>query len=407
MLSFTIGQSSISVFLDGEFNSIDNTHANYPILLDELRKAPEDRDLDYIRGMITIEKMLEQLSIGRVTVFEDEIHFDGRPVHNYMTQRMLEIIQQGLDITPWATFMDNVFANPASYAQDELYEWMEKADMPITPDGHFLAFKKVRADYTDCHTGKFSNALGNTLEMDRDKCDPNRDRTCSTGFHFCSAGYLGSFGGQRVIVVKVNPKDVTSIPSDYSFTKGRTCRYEVIGELSRESAAHHKAWKQGLINLENPTEFPPEVWKMFTLPSPALNEPVTTRIKELAVEDALDAIEEEMTDAGKADIAVDLTVKLPYDGGFPLHASPIPTPAQLGLRGQISNPVVQIAPKDFRKALGLPVVPSDTIFTTADGRSFSGDVVLAALEDASIRGAARNLGIQDSTLRGWKKKLGA
>lgn len=410
MLSFTIGRSSISVFLDGEFNSIDDSHANYPMLLDELRKSAEDRDLDYIRGMITIEKMLEQLSIGHVTVFEDEIHFDGRPVHNYMTQRMLEIIQQGLDITPWATFMDNVFSNPASYAQAELYEWMEKANMPITPDGHFLAFKKVRADYTDCHTGKFDNSLGNVLEMDRGQCDPIRDHHCSSGFHFASVGYLSHFGGQRVIVVKINPKDVTSIPNDYSFTKGRTCRYEVVAEISSQAAAHHKAWKKGLVNLENPAEFPAEVLSKIKLPTPALNEPVTVRIKALAVEDALDAIEEEQTDAGKYsnvtqplfDTACRYTPDAP---GIPalLHQCEFP-PA--GLKDLISNKAVTIQAK-VPTGAAVPPSPTTTIFTTADGRTFSGDVVLAALEDASIRGAARNLGIQDSTLRGWKKKLGA
>ncbi len=36
------------------------------------------------------------------------------------------------------------------------------------------------------------------------------------------------------MILKVNPKDVVSIPSDYDNAKGRTCRYEVIGELERE-----------------------------------------------------------------------------------------------------------------------------------------------------------------------------
>jgi hypothetical protein len=33
------------------------------------------------------------------------------------------------------------------------------------------------------------------------------------------------------MIVKVNPRDVVSIPSDYNDSKGRTCRYEVVGEL--------------------------------------------------------------------------------------------------------------------------------------------------------------------------------
>jgi hypothetical protein len=66
--------------------------------------------------------------------------------------------------------------------------------------------------------------------------DPPRSKnnTCSTGLHFCSEGYLNSFGGERTVIVKINPADVVSIPSDYNDAKGRACRYEVIGELGVE-----------------------------------------------------------------------------------------------------------------------------------------------------------------------------
>ena len=56
-------------------------------------------------------------------------------------------------------------------------------------------------------------------------------QTCSYGLHFCSEGYLRHFGGDRVVILKINPRDVVSIPTDYNNTKGRCCRYEVIGEV--------------------------------------------------------------------------------------------------------------------------------------------------------------------------------
>jgi len=46
---------------------------------------------------------------------------------------------------------------------------------------------------------------------------------------------LNHFGGERIVIVKINPADVVSIPSDYNDAKGRTCRYEVIGELGVEA----------------------------------------------------------------------------------------------------------------------------------------------------------------------------
>jgi hypothetical protein len=80
------------------------------------------------------------------------------------------------------------------------------------------------------------NSVGKIVEMERNEVDDNKDRTCSSGLHFCSLGYLSHFGGERIMIVKINPRDVVSIPSDYNDTKGRACRYEVVGELNKEEA---------------------------------------------------------------------------------------------------------------------------------------------------------------------------
>jgi hypothetical protein len=82
------------------------------------------------------------------------------------------------------------------------------------------------------------NSPGKIVEMERNAVDDNMHNTCSTGLHFCSKEYLPHFGNRdsgkkadRVVILKINPRDVVSIPADYNATKGRACRYEVIGEL--------------------------------------------------------------------------------------------------------------------------------------------------------------------------------
>jgi acyl carrier protein len=62
--------------------------------------------------------------------------------------------------------------------------------------------------------------------------DDVADNHCSYGLHFCSQSYLQKFGGDRIVILKINPRDVVSIPTDYNHAKGRCCRYEVIGELA-------------------------------------------------------------------------------------------------------------------------------------------------------------------------------
>lgn len=408
MLSFTIGRSTISIFLDGDFFTIDDSHANYQPLKDELNKLPDDRDLGVIRSYVSLKRMIEKLMYGRVGIDDLEVTFNGSRIANYMAERMLEMVREGGDVSSYGLFMNNVMDNPAAYTHDELYEWMEKAKMPITPDGCFLAFKKIRADYTDCHTGKFDHSLGTIVEMDRKRCDPNRNNHCSTGFHFCSVGYLSSFGGQRVVVVKINPKDVTSIPSDYQFTKGRTCRYEVIAELSAESAARHECWKKGVVNLENPAEFPADVLSKIKFPTPVLNEPVQADSDPEEADEALqDMIHEEVEAAALAaleETPIDQPVVIGSIPGVTIAAGKTEDGVSTVSAVVEAPATLEEAQQDvdaFEDATGEEIV-----FSTSDGREFSATVVIAALNDASIRGAARNLGIQDSTLRGWKKKLG-
>jgi hypothetical protein len=79
--------------------------------------------------------------------------------------------------------------------------------------------------------------------MPREQVDKDRNNTCSVGLHFCSKDYLSSYGGAsgHTMIVKINPADVVSIPSDYDNTKGRTWKYEVVGEIPFEGV-HKYNW---------------------------------------------------------------------------------------------------------------------------------------------------------------------
>jgi hypothetical protein len=70
--------------------------------------------------------------------------------------------------------------------------------------------------------------------MERMNVDDDPNHTCSAGLHFCAYSYLssyGSSGNDKVMLVKVNPADVVSIPTDYNNAKARCCRYEVVQEI--------------------------------------------------------------------------------------------------------------------------------------------------------------------------------
>ena len=127
-------------------------------------------------------------------------------------------------------FLKNMFKNPFIDAVHEIYEYCKAMDFEITEDGCFLAYKYVNKDLTSCYDNTTKHAIGKYTEVS--VFDTNRRNECSQGLHFCAKSYLDCCSSNTIIIVKVNPKDVVSIPLDYDFAKGRCKRYMMVGYLA-------------------------------------------------------------------------------------------------------------------------------------------------------------------------------
>lgn len=197
-------------------------------------EAAKVGDFNAIPDLANVARAVKTFGGGKITVDEHNqvVLFKGEELHNYAVDRLLTMMAEGFDVDPLVNFLTNLMDNPSKRAVDELYGFLEYGKMPITPDGHFLAYKRVRDDFKSVHDGKTDNSIGNVVEMDRNKVDDNKDSTCSYGLHFCSLEYLKSYMGSKIVILKINPRDVVSIPTDYNNTKGRACRYEVVDVLS-------------------------------------------------------------------------------------------------------------------------------------------------------------------------------
>jgi len=226
---FIVQGNNITVVIGNKPHTISKTHITYNRVL----QAIKAQDWETVKSIIEPVKVVLNYGQGNVSVKGEELFWKGKPMHNALSTRMIAMLQDGFPIEPLVNFMENLMTNPSKRAVDELYGFLEKNNLPITPDGHFLAYKKIRRDYKDIHSGTMDNSVGKIVEMARNEVDDNKDQTCSTGLHFCSQEYLAHFGGSdsRVVILKINPADVVSIPSDYNNSKGRACRYEVIGEI--------------------------------------------------------------------------------------------------------------------------------------------------------------------------------
>ena len=227
MYPYLITGNAVVVVINNKQYTLSKGNIGCDALIEAIKEGRWE-DVPALASPVTA---VRKFSNGFVDVIDGQVTYDGQPIHSVLSQKILDMFEQGFDIQPLTNFMQNLFSNPSKRAVDELYGFLEAGNMPITEDGYFLAYKKVREDYTDVHSGKFDNSVGKVVSMPRNQVDDNKDNTCSAGLHFCSFEYLKSFGGSRIMILKINPADVVSIPSDHNQQKGRTWRYEVIGEV--------------------------------------------------------------------------------------------------------------------------------------------------------------------------------
>lgn len=220
--------------------AIPRSHPNF----ERVRTALEnDGTWADIKDLVDLPKAITDFTKGRIAVRDGVLFYDNKVVDNLLSKRILDLIADKKERTadPLIKFMENVNLNPSMRAVEGLYEWLEKSNLPITPDGCIIAWKIVRENYRDIHSGKFDNSVGQVVQVARNHVDENPDRTCSYGLHFCSSEYLPHFshsgGKDRIMVLKIHPKDVVAFPRDYNTAKGRCCKYEVIGEIENREVA--------------------------------------------------------------------------------------------------------------------------------------------------------------------------
>lgn len=222
--------SCLTVYIDGKPRVLLSSAP----LFDMAFNAVKTGDIALLRRSFEVKKTL--LEVGNFKLFEDSIYYNGLEIKNKMQERILAVYRSGLDLSPIVKFLENLFLNPSATSREELYLFLEHNNLPITDDGHFLAYKYITNDYKDCYSRTLDYSIGALAQMRRQDVDANRHNTCSRGLHFCSREYVknGRGAGNRIVVVKVNPRDVVSIPSDYNNSKGRCCEYVIFEEIQWE-----------------------------------------------------------------------------------------------------------------------------------------------------------------------------
>lgn len=261
-----ISEDALTVTVNCKPHAVRKDNPNYDAIITAIKNNDGDEVVRLINFNSRVEsdrQLFEDYlrsidSDDEFDISEYSIKFNGEELSDVLVDKLRQIYDVGIEehLPRYVLFLKNLYENPSYQSVQELFGFLNRNGLPITEDGHFLAYKTVRNNYYDKHSGTVDNSVGNLIEMPRHKVDDNRDNTCSNGFHVGSWEYAGTGGWynsseDRVLLCKVNPRDAVSVPSDHSDQKLRVCRYEVVGEYEDDEMIQSPVYN---MNEENVAE---------------------------------------------------------------------------------------------------------------------------------------------------------
>lgn len=221
MIFFT--DKTMTVINNGKTDFVDLDTDLGKQCLDFYRTGDESAIVELIEASKLLGNGVEESENGKLLV-------DGVEMDIELANKVREFKQKGIPFDYLVKLAQKINAIPSFHVREQLYGFLAHNGHPITKDGNFIAYKKVREDYRDIHSGDFDNSVGQTVEMDRRLVDDNPNNTCSSGLHIASFDYAKNFGSGRLMLCEVDPLDVVSVPIDYDNMKMRACKYKVVGE---------------------------------------------------------------------------------------------------------------------------------------------------------------------------------
>lgn len=228
------------------------THPNWDAVMEFYKKGNYDKMIP----LLNVAKCIEFKSGGKFVIKDGKVFYGGQECAGYLFERILFFLRNFPKQYPrLVTFAENLYKNEDEKVRADLYKFLEHGGNTITDDGCFLAYKgvdskfwsktsgnikivkgKTKPDPHDASKSFIFNGVGEKVVVDRKDVCNNPALGCERGIHAGSHAYATGFKGSdgRMMIVKINPKDVVSVPQDQSFQKLRACAYEVIAEESRK-----------------------------------------------------------------------------------------------------------------------------------------------------------------------------
>lgn len=224
---------------------------------------------DLLGLMSPEEKVKEKINSsyflsGSLTIRGGKIFFGENRLEEALANHMLSLLDGNTpkDEKVWRSyvkFLDNMFQNASEDIRNQLFRWMEYENKAgngfgITEDGCIVGYKGCQGTILEPmskftghaivdgveYNGHIPNKVGSVVQMPRSAVTADPAVGCSQGLHVGTRDYAVRWA-PVLLLVKVNPRDVVSVPYECESQKMRVCEYTVlkVTDASEDHKMYH------------------------------------------------------------------------------------------------------------------------------------------------------------------------
>lgn len=247
MINYAISRNSITVVINAKSTTLCSDHSQFNKIV-ALLKGDEFGHIDEqeIAVLLDMKSALTRYSDGELTIEGDVVCRKGSRLDDALARRVIKYWKSNVPYAYLLRFFDRVEENSSNASKTQLFSFLDHLGIPITEDGYILAYKYIDRDWYSVHGGDNSkvtkgtfnegghifNGIGEEIRVKRNYVEDNPDVACSTGLHVGTERY--AVGNKptdgHVILVRINPADVVSVPRDCNGEKMRVSGYTVLAE---------------------------------------------------------------------------------------------------------------------------------------------------------------------------------
>ena len=264
-----------TVVLGGQPHQFDHTHPEYNGLCECVMAG----DADEFVNLINTGTVIENWSEGNFEFRDGFLYYEDEQVANQPTERIINMIKNSWDYKPMLAYLDRLYQNVSNRAVQESYNWCSHKGLPISDDGMLIGYKGVSlysgedrfdklgrpltgGDHVDKYTGtSFRNNIGDECSMNRRGVSDNCNDGCASGLHVGTYEYAENWAGTNgvVILVKFDPADIVSVPTDCQYSKMRVSKYTVVS-VAREQLEEEVYTEDEYAYSEDDDNYPDSEW---------------------------------------------------------------------------------------------------------------------------------------------------